>query len=69
MAAVLEATRGLLDELEPLAPGVRTARLVVWARSNPGREAVCGELREQGEYERLLALLASTRESCSTARW
>jgi hypothetical protein len=59
MIVVLDATRDLLARLDPLSYRDRTAQLATWARAATDREAVCADLREQGEYQRGLALLAS----------
>ncbi|MEV4760040.1 hypothetical protein AB0J86_33760 [Micromonospora sp. NPDC049559] len=59
MNAVLAATRTLLTSLEPLPYRERTNRLAEWARTAPDRDRVCADLREQGPYERRLALVAA----------
>lgn len=59
MNPVLAATRALLTSLDPLAYRERTRRLAEWARLAPDRAAVCADLREQGPYERRLALIAA----------
>ncbi len=59
MIAVLTATRSLLTSLDPLPYSVRMSRLVEWARAAPDRVQVCRDLREQGPYERHLALVAA----------
>jgi hypothetical protein len=59
MAAVLAATRTLLTSLDPLSYPARMHRLAEWARTAPDRAQVCAELREQGPYERRLALTAA----------
>ncbi|GAB3158478.1 hypothetical protein GCM10027290_61810 [Micromonospora sonneratiae] len=59
MNAVLTATRALLTLLDPLPYPARMNRLVEWARTTPDRARVCADLREQGPYERNLALVAA----------
>ncbi|MTK03472.1 hypothetical protein FF096_15780 [Micromonospora sp. CP22] len=59
MITMLTATRRLLASLDPLPYPVRMRRLVEWARTAPDRVQVCRNLREQGPYERHLALVAA----------
>jgi hypothetical protein len=59
MSAVLTATRNLLTSLDPLPYRKRMNLLAHWARDAPDRAEVCAELREQGPYERQLALVAA----------
>ncbi len=59
MNVVLTATRGLLASLDPLSYRERMNRLAEWARIAPDRARVCTDLREQGLYERHLALVAA----------
>ncbi|SCG66477.1 hypothetical protein [Micromonospora halophytica] len=59
MVAVLAATRTLLTSLDPLPYRKRMNRLAEWARSAPDRAQVCADLREQGPYQRHLALVAA----------
>ncbi|MEV0213200.1 hypothetical protein [Micromonospora sp. NPDC050695] len=59
MNAVLTATRSLLTSLDPLPYPVRMKRLVEWVRTAPDRVQICRDLREQGPYERHLALVAA----------
>ncbi|MGW4461835.1 hypothetical protein [Micromonospora sp. NPDC004704] len=59
MIAVLAATRTLLKSLDPLPYDRRMNRLAEWARTAPDRARVCADLREQGSYERHLALVAA----------
>ncbi|TDC73280.1 hypothetical protein E1193_25835 [Micromonospora sp. KC606] len=59
MNAVLAATRTLLTSLDPLPYRTRMNRLAQWARTASDRVQVCAELREQGPYERHLALVAA----------
>ncbi|WP_229075839.1 hypothetical protein [Actinoplanes sp. DH11] len=59
MSGVLAATRDLLTLLDPLPYRRRLHRLAQWASTAPDRAAVCADLREQGPYERRLALLAA----------
>ncbi|GIE78190.1 hypothetical protein Aph02nite_41400 [Actinoplanes philippinensis] len=59
MSRVLAATRDLLASLDPLSYRMRMTRLAEWARSAPDRARVCADLREQGPYERRLALVAA----------
>ena len=59
MTAVLAATRTLLDSLDPLPYRKRMNRLAEWAQTAPDRAPVCADLREQGPYERHLALVAA----------
>ncbi|GAA4259390.1 hypothetical protein GCM10022255_083800 [Dactylosporangium darangshiense] len=56
---MLDATRALLTSLEPLPYRERRRRFTQWARTAPDRDQVCVELREQGPYERHLALVAA----------
>ncbi|MFI5495162.1 hypothetical protein [Actinoplanes sp. NPDC051859] len=60
MGAVLTATLDLLNALEPLPYPGRMRHLAKWARTAPDRAQVCADLREQGPYERHLALAAAT---------
>ncbi|SBT40718.1 hypothetical protein GA0070621_1035 [Micromonospora narathiwatensis] len=60
MNAVLAATGSLLTSLDPLPYRKRMNRLAEWARTAPDRAQVCADLREQGPYERHLALVAAT---------
>ncbi|GIG88083.1 HEAT repeat domain-containing protein [Plantactinospora endophytica] len=59
MYAVLAATRTLLTSLDPLPYRKRRNRLVAWASTAPDRVQVCADLREQGPYERHLALVVA----------
>lgn len=59
MNAVLAATRTLLTSLDPLPYPKRMKRLAEWARAAPDRAQVCADLRQQGPYERRLALVAA----------
>ncbi|MGC3862386.1 hypothetical protein ACPSM1_19635 [Micromonospora chersina] len=59
MNAVLAATRTLLASLDPLPYPKRMNRLAEWARTAPDRAQVCADLRQQGPYERHLALVAA----------
>ncbi|SCF21777.1 hypothetical protein GA0070558_15520 [Micromonospora haikouensis] len=59
MNAVHAVTRTLLTSLDPLPYGTRMNRLAQWARTTSDRVQVCAELREQGPYERHLALVAA----------
>jgi hypothetical protein len=59
MSRVLATTRDLLTSLDPLTYRARMNRLAQWARVAPDRVQVCAELREQGPYERRLALVAA----------
>ncbi|WP_245730471.1 hypothetical protein [Micromonospora pallida] len=56
---MLAATRSLLTSLDPLPYRKRTNRLAEWACTAPDRAQVCADLREQGPYERRLALVAA----------
>ncbi|MDR7275166.1 hypothetical protein J2S41_001944 [Catenuloplanes atrovinosus] len=56
---MLTATRNLLTSLEPLPYRERMRTLARWARTAPDRADVCADLREQGPYERRLALHAA----------
>jgi hypothetical protein len=56
---VLDATRDLPARLDPPSHRDRMAHLAAWARTDPGRAAVCADLRAQGDYERRVALVAS----------
>ncbi|MGS2617458.1 hypothetical protein ACVCAH_23470 [Micromonospora sp. LZ34] len=56
---MLAATRTLLTSLGPLPYPQRMNRLAEWARTAPARARVCADLREQGPYERHLALFAA----------
>ncbi|SIR29385.1 hypothetical protein [Micromonospora avicenniae] len=56
---MLAATRALLASLDPLPYRKRMNRLAEWARTVPDRAQVCVDLREQGPYERHLALIAA----------
>ncbi|SCG72672.1 hypothetical protein [Micromonospora humi] len=59
MGAVLAPTRALLASLDPLPHPARMRHLADWARTAPDRGRVCADLREQGPYERHLALVAA----------
>ncbi|HEX5595552.1 MAG TPA: hypothetical protein VFX61_05950 [Micromonosporaceae bacterium] len=59
MSAVLAAIRSLLTSLDPLPYRRRMNRLAEWSRTAPDRTQVCADLREQGPYERHLALVAA----------
>ncbi|MDO3703224.1 hypothetical protein Q3W71_16245 [Micromonospora sp. C28SCA-DRY-2] len=59
MYAVLAATRALLTSLDSLPYRRRMNRLAEWARTAPTRAQVCADLREQGPYQRQLALVAA----------
>lgn len=59
MGGVLAATRALLMSLDPLPYRARVGRLTEWARIAADRAEVCADLREQGLYERHLALVAA----------
>ncbi|MBQ1049220.1 hypothetical protein KBX50_12195 [Micromonospora sp. C51] len=59
MSAVLTATHSLLASLDPLPYRARMNRLALWARVASDRVQVCADLREQGPYERHLALVAA----------
>ncbi|SCG39693.1 hypothetical protein [Micromonospora coxensis] len=59
MIAVLTATRTLLTSLDPLPYRRRMNRLTEWARTAPDRARVCADLRQQGAYQRHLALVAA----------
>ncbi|MFC4070904.1 hypothetical protein [Actinoplanes subglobosus] len=59
MGGVLVATRDLLASLEPLTHRGRMNLLATWARVAPDRAQVCADLRGQGPYERMLALVAA----------
>ncbi|MEV4481435.1 hypothetical protein [Micromonospora coxensis] len=59
MITVLAATRTLLTSLDPLPYRGRMNRLTAWARTAPDRARVCADLRQQGPYQRHLALVAA----------
>ncbi|WNM38851.1 hypothetical protein RMN56_27565 [Micromonospora halotolerans] len=59
MYAVPAATRTLLTSLDPLPHRERMNRIASWARTSADRARVCADLREQGPYERHLALVAA----------
>ncbi|MFC4145123.1 hypothetical protein ACFO0M_02535 [Micromonospora mangrovi] len=59
MITVLAATRTLLTSLDPLPYRERMRRLAAWARTAPDRAQVCADLRDQGSYQRHLALVAA----------
>ncbi|GIM89607.1 hypothetical protein Ato02nite_014000 [Paractinoplanes toevensis] len=56
---MLAATRALLTSLDPLPYGERMSGLAAWARTDADRARVCADLRDQGPYERRLALVAA----------
>ena len=60
MVAMLAATRHLLTSLDPLPYRKRINRLAEWACDAPDRVQVCADLREQGPYERHIALVVAT---------
>ncbi|WP_030486985.1 hypothetical protein [Micromonospora chokoriensis] len=59
MNAVLATTRDLLTSLDPLPYRKRLNLLADWAHTAADRAQVCTDLREQGPYERHLALVAA----------